>query len=62
MWVHGEVTIYDRNTYRKIHEFTVRTEIMEVSDEWETCNEAAKLWKKMFEAYGEVDIDDIWTD
>lgn len=62
MWVHAEVLIYDRNTHTKIHDFSVRTLVIECTEEWQAREQAVKIWQKMFEAYGDVDIDDIWAD
>lgn len=62
MWVHAEIVIYERNTFRKIHDFSVRTLITECDDGWQAQDRAIEVWEKMFSAYGDVDIDDIWTD
>lgn len=62
MWVRAEVLIYERNTYRKIHDFSVRTLVTECQDEYEAQDKAIEVWQNMFSAYGDVDIDDIWTE
>ena len=62
MWVHAEITIYERNTNRKIHDFSVRTLVTECQNEYDAQDKAIEMWQNMFSAYGDVDIDDIWAD
>ena len=62
MWVYAEITIYERNTYRKVHGFLARTLISDCMDEDDAQEKALVMWQSMFKPYGDVDIDDIWVD
>lgn len=61
--VYGNLDILDRKDWKKIHSVSIESwiEIDEEEDEWAATEKATELWSQMFDDFGIVEIDEVWT-